>query len=229
MALPSWIYEQQRRVQVLKEKAIAPVHRPMADSPLNAPGWKELGITYTCIPDSVYPWDPKILKRIQEFDPDVRPLWVRHSFLSPDNTEIAVIGRHGIGRYKPTTIKDVVTLEVEGAPPGMEKPNIIEFVWSGPSDGSLPGDYKPFDDSLVAHCRTRYTLKSAREAKADMHNDIALARARRAKAQEEHDYIKRDLDKYVQKKLDNMSEVELKETFGNLHHRKHEPKLYVHR
>lgn len=229
MALPSWIAEQQKRVDAIKATRVAPIYmRPPADSPLNAPGWKELSIKYTCVPDAAYPWDPAIVKAIQVFDPGFAPIWVRWTFLSPDNTEIVTFGRHAFGRYRELQ-KDVPTLRIEAMPLNafFKKPNIIEKVWMGQSDSDLPGPYQPFDATLYNFCRRNYCVKSSREMIADMHAEIERDKLKKINNEIELEYRQRELDKYTSKKLAQMSEVEMKEVFGKLQHRKHEAKPFI--
>lgn len=230
MALPSWVAEQQLRVNALKRQSVAPIPMGvMADSPLTAPGWKELNIEYTCVPDAMYPWDPAILKKINEFDPGATPLWVRWTFLSPDNTEVVTFGRHAIGRYKSTLTVDVPQIKVKGMPKNakFKKPNLIEFTWMDQPDGDLPGKYRAFDSRLLAHCRRNYSVKSSNQMKREMHAEIDYRKQQAVQREIEQEYRQRELDKYTAKKLAQMSEVEMKEVFSKLQHRERPKKVYV--
>jgi len=233
MALPGWVGKQLDRLADLQLRQSAPIPIDLGavpDSPWTAPGWKEVDITYTCVPDSVYPWDPKVLERIHEFDPEAVPIWVRWTFRSPDNKQLVTFGRHAIGRYRPILTKDVPHLSIEAMPsvPKMKRPNVIEFIWmDNNEDDDLPGKYRPFDDRLVFFCRKNYAQKSVREYMAQIESWREAYFKNVASMKEDMAYRQKDLDRYVQKKLDQMSEVEMGEVFGNLQHRKKEIKPMV--
>src|SRR5262245_11111658 len=102
--LPTWYRTALRRRARKRLEALSRVQSlvlPIRDSPATAPGWREVAVEYTCVPDACYPWDPEVLKAIQTFCPDVAPLWVRWVFLSPRSDageQLVIFGRHGIGR-----------------------------------------------------------------------------------------------------------------------------------
>jgi len=240
-----WVREQQLFVEQRKRQleATAPtITLPVRDSFHTAPGYRELGMEFTCIPDSAYPWDPAVLKQIWSFDPTVVPLWLRWVFLSPSDTgnpQVVVFGRHAIGRALKNPHAELVPLPVEM--PSMpcqgvtfSKPTLIEFIWMGKAPEKyvdLPGEYLPFNSMLSSYMRHRYLEISVAEAKRRIIDGQQEAEEKRKhKAREEDAYHRRTLEKYVNKQLEKVSEVEMAEHFGQLRQGKKEPKpfVYVH-
>lgn len=223
MNLPGWFRqaEEKNKQKKLAYNAYAQslVHeRKVRDSASKAPGWRDLGQEISCIPDAIYPWDRDVLRAIREFDPGVVPIWVRWMFQHEDG-EIIKIGRHGIARRLPKSPTGMSHEELKisgyesfGAQP---KPHLIEFIWQGEKDkrgSDLPGAYKPFDWSLYYWMRSNYQTKSAKQLVQEVvHNPHERSLKEKAKRDEEHDYIKADLEKYVTNKLAQVSEVEMKE------------------
>lgn len=142
--------------------AFPTLHIPVKDSFDSAPGWRDLGTYYTCVPDAQYPWDPVVMKRIQEFAPDAVPLWVQWVFRSPGaDSHVEVFGRHALGRVLDKGRTDTYpfrvhmpTMPVLGMT--FQKPNNIWFVHDGaphPTCKELPGNYLPFDDTILDRAR----------------------------------------------------------------------------
>lgn len=137
------------------------LHHRFADSFHTAPGWRELGVEYSCIPDAQYPWDPDVMREIRKIVPDAIPMWVRWAFLSPrekGDLYVKVFGRHAIGRcirnlgasQSPFRC-EMPTMPCQGL--WFRRPNRIWFIHQGPMsygrDASLPGEYQPFDGFLL--------------------------------------------------------------------------------
>ncbi|NIN66111.1 MAG: hypothetical protein GTO63_15735 [Anaerolineae bacterium] len=126
-----------------------------------ARGYRYIGMFYTCVPDALYPWDPKLVKLIQEFAPDTVPMWVHWVFRTPrdiENEQDVVFGRHALGRVIKPARTDLVpfhcempTMPCQGLT--FERPNAIWFIHQGDSPRDeyldLPGAYLPFDGGLV--------------------------------------------------------------------------------
>jgi len=134
----------------------------LRDSFHTAPGYREIGMFYSCVPDPVYPWDPKVVREIWKFAPDAVPMWVQWVFMSPQETgnpEIVVFGRHALGRsiknqraYLEPFRVHMPTMPCQGLK--FDRPNDIWFIHQGlmgqhPKYKDLPGDYLPFDSDLV--------------------------------------------------------------------------------
>lgn len=140
--------------------ALPNINRKIRTDFFSAPGWRQVKVEYSCIPDAVYPWNPLVLKAIWEFAPDAVPLWVRWVFRSPqdeENPHDVVFGRHALGRR--IEHLQMERLDFHCTMPSMpcqgltfEKPNRIWFIHEGESpkerNVDLPGDYLPFDATI---------------------------------------------------------------------------------
>lgn len=204
-----------------------------ADSPYTAPGWRELGVEYSCIPDAAYPWDPQVMREVWKYAPDAVPLWVRWAFLSPQETgnpKVTVFGRHGLGRHIDDLHSDLDGFRCEM--PDMpcqgvrfKKPNRIWFIHQGKMtrdrNAALPGEYLPFDGTLLDTVRDASTAfrQTAKEFIAAEKERMILSKRRR---REEFfrrywaDMADRDRDfgRYAAKMQERISDVEIKEYMG---------------
>lgn len=236
--LPSWYSE---AVQKFKGKqkawndAVPKLTMPVRDSFHTAGGWRELGVSYSCIPDPVYPWSPEVLKAIWEFDPGVIPLWVRWAFLSPDG-EVVVFGRHAIGRRvrDPHTAIWPMQVEMPSFPCNgvrFERPNLIEMILLGDPDpraADLPGAYQPFNWNLYKLLRKSYLETSVKElAKRTIHDPEARRQEELSKLRAEQAYIRKDVEKFIEKQLDNLSEVQLRDGILGGKKKVTKPSIYI--
>lgn len=222
MSLPSWYHEAQRKWEAKEQAIRRAAHNAVltrdADSII---GWRDLGMEFSCIPDPMYPWDPAVVKAIREFDPTFIPVWIRWVFMKPldeaGSYQTVVYGRHALGRVvkNPHGTLEPFPVEMPSMPcQGIwfSRPNMIERFWMGPQQGELPGCYLPFDWSLWKFCRESYLETSAKKLKELTVDATKDTKERReAATQDELAYRSRDLEKFVQKKLDQVSEVDIKE------------------
>lgn len=201
----------------------------VADSFASAPGYREMDVVYSCVPDPAYPWDPQVMRAIREFAPDAVPMWIQWVFMSPGETgnpEVVVFGRHALGR----TIQNL-TSELEPfrcAMPTMpcqgltfERPNRIWFVHEGaphPQYPDLPGSYLPFDGSILDRAKKSAIgfRMSEKEFVEYMRQEfIEKAREekdrRRAALEDDLEARRRDFEAYADKQFERISEVEAAE------------------
>lgn len=223
--VPSWVHqaEARRRARVASLQAAADAAKisvPVRDSFHTAPGYREIGMEFTTGEGESFR-DPAVTKAIRVFDPTMIPVWVRWAFLSPSDTgepKLVVFGRHGIARYvedphgelPPFPI--IRSLYYDGP-----LPNKLELILEGEKDprySDLPGKFVPWDWALHARLRAAYNVWSVREAKRKFVTEVLEARERAAeKRRAEEAYVRADLDRYATRKLEQVSEVEMKERF----------------
>jgi hypothetical protein len=202
---------------------VQPLEVPIRDSFQTAPGWRDLGMEYTCVPDAQYPWDPKVLRTIWTFDPGVIPMWVRWAFLSPADDgqeEVVIFGRHAIGRHVDNPHSQLEPLHVSMPPMPcqgvrFDRPNLIELIAVGAPDkraSDLPGEYMPFGYQLVKHLRKQYREATAKEIyKLAVTDKQAAADENLRKVRQEELYRRADVEAFVAKKLENVSEIEMRD------------------
>ncbi len=201
----------------------------IADSPTTAPGWREVDVAYSCIPDPAYPWDPQVMRQILEFAPDAVPMWVHWVFLSPHETgnpQVVVFGRHALGRRVRNQTSELEpfrcampTMPCQGLT--FERPNRIWFIHEGsthPKHPDLPGTFLPFDGSILDRAKKsavgfRQTEKEfIQSMKEEFIEKERLAKELRKKQlDEDMEYRHRDFEAYAAKQVANISEVEAKE------------------
>lgn len=201
---------------------------PVRDSFYTAPGYREIGMFYSCVPDAAYPWDPKVMREIWKYAPDAIPMWVHWVFLSPQETgspEIVVFGRHALGRrienqrgYLEPFRVHMPTMPCQGL--HFERPNDIWFIHQGPMGlheryKDLPGDYLPFDSDLAAKVASMSQGFRMTEAEYRKHleelmikNPIHREMMRVAHIAAERRYARKHVDAYIDRQYEKVGEQE---------------------
>lgn len=190
-----------------------------------APGYRFLGIEVSCIPDSVYPWNPTVVKMIQGVAPDIVPIWTKWVFDEPvefENPQRVVYGRHGLARvinnlHSERHIYYCPMPSYNYGGVKLQKPAKIELIPQGSPDQKykdLPGAYVPFDDWFYRIVKDNYGEKTPEQLKEFYVRAPKEAHARAAAIQDaEAERKNADIQKYVNKRLESVSEVEMKEYF----------------
>jgi hypothetical protein len=211
-----------------KEMPVTATIKPKTDF-YSAPGFREVTVEYTCIPDPMYPWDPKVLQAIWEFAPDTVPMWVHWVFRTPEveqNPHNVVFGRHALGRViKPartglTPFRCAMpTMPCQGLT--FEKPNAIWFIHQGdsPSDEyvDLPGEYLPFDmemkrkayDSWAGADNLTEEEWKAVLRKEMIEDPMEATEKRAAEREAEREERNRDFAEYAKKVIPTISDSEI--------------------
>jgi hypothetical protein len=224
--LPSWMIQHQRavearkrRVQTLAAQQLAYSFQPRVDFH-TAPGWREVGMYFTMAEHPMFVKDPDVTRAIQKFDPGVVPLGVYWVFRSPEDCENPheeVFFRHVVARYNPEPKNELTRFRVEGIPVWFkgEVPNQIEYICEGERDPKipdLPGRYEPWDWKLYYKLRAAYTYDlEVREQQRRVRKIAEDAQIRKQKLAEEMAYRQADVESYINRKLENASEQEMKE------------------
>jgi hypothetical protein len=217
---------------------------PVRDSRENAPGWLDLGMTFSCVPHAVYPWKPEILKMIWEFDPGIVPIWIDWTFQAPSDdatpSRTVTFGRHAVGRYKSVLSENVPKIESCDMPSmpcqgvTFKRPNILIRMFEGdpmpgyPSD--LPGEFVPWDASIYKRLQQlfiRDDISTKQLAKQLVENTVEAREKRREACRKEHEERMADIEKYATKKLEAASDREIEEHFLRRQHRTRASKPFV--
>lgn len=206
---------------IVQPSTAATMKVKVRDSFHSARGYREVAVEYTAIPDAMYPWDPKVLRRIWAFRPDAVPLWVRWVFRTPEDEESPhdiVFGRHAlglVGKGEPQESFRVgmPTMPTQGI--WFAKPTALWFIHEGsvdPEHRDLPGSYLPFDDTLVDRVkRTSAALKmSDKEYKAHLRQILLVDREenllkRKVAMATERAEQDADFEDYARRQFDQMS------------------------
>jgi len=220
---------------------------PVRDSFYTAPGYREIGMFYSCVPDPAYPWDSKVMREIWKYAPDAIPMWVHWVFLSPQETgnpEVVVFGRHALGRrienqrgYLEPFRCHMPTMPCQGL--HFERPNDIWFIHQGPMGKhpkykDLPGDYLPFDSDLVkkvADISQGFKMTDAEYRKhleeVMIRNPIAREMLRVKHNSSEKAYARRHVDEYVDRQYEKVGDQEVLDFYRGRGVREREKKPMV--
>lgn len=222
---------------VLPTAAQAPaLHGKFADSPFTAPGWRELGVEYSCIPDAVYPWDRDVMREILRWAPDAVPMWVRWVFQSPQrdgDVYVKVMGRHAIGRHVANLALAQSPFRCEMPPMPcrglyFKRPNRIWFVHQDTmsydrKDAALLGGYLPFDWALANKVMDmsidfRLTEKEFKAAEMErmLERPIAARELFFKQRDDDMDYRARDFGQYRDKQVEKVSDVDIMQQVGRI-------------
>lgn len=221
--LPAWMSRQPVLPPEARRALKDEIRIPIRDSFNTVRGWRWLGITYEVAGGDPYK-DPAITSAIRIFDPDMIPMTVRESFLSPADegaprTEVFV--RHALGRYIATPHYQHEPFACS-TPPGYtgKIPNQIDLVWCGkvfgqydPRGRDLPGPFLPWDWRLHDFVQAAWNWHknhTVEEMKRRfIHEPIERQEAAFKKRREEQLYQLRDIQKFVTKLLSRLGEPEI--------------------
>lgn len=214
MRTPSWLLAVQ--AQAAKERAYlqqsAGFYR---EKFTKAPGYHEVAMEYGTEPDPGYERDPLVVAAIHRRWPDLVPIWIRWVFKAQDGNE-EVFRRHGLARVLSDPHNELVPLPLSIGSLCKKRPHIVEKVFHTPDPmqryKDLPGPYEPFSWNVFNFVAENYRVNTPEELKKVFLTDEKerLAKAQRAAA-EEMEYRDRDVQRFVSKKLEGTSEVEMKE------------------
>lgn len=213
--------------QKVREEAVRQMHIAAAQAPrlgfsqedAAANGWTEIGMEYYFTPDAGYGRDRQVEKALRRRYPDLVPIWIRWLFRSPANTgnpQVHAFGRHGLARVVTNPHHLIEPIKFEDSPPAKTPyPHKIEKIFMGPSELAmaldLPGGYVPFDSDVLTWVQGAYGELSFSELKEEFINKPREAKkTAQRKAKEELAYIQNDVNRYVAKKMEAVSEVEMK-------------------
>lgn len=232
--IPQWLQEVQKRHQS-KVGALSNFYKngggprvTARDSFHTAPGFRTVGLEFTCVPQAGTPWDPEVIKKLWELDKRYTPLWVRYILKVPADwgtNETILIGRHALGLRVNSPNNDLPDFpcQMPQMPCNgitLEKPNVVHTILQGeaPKGGmecELPGEYQPFNMNLYYSEKSKLDKWHNKSAKEIAREIITTGREAEESYKKlkglENEYIQKDLLKFTQKKLDQVSELEAKE------------------
>lgn len=191
--------------------------RKLRDNFHTAPGFRWLGSLYSCVPDPELPWDPAVVAAIQRRDPGFIPMIVYSRYLSSADfasERVYTIKRHAAGRHiaRPKTPKAPFYVLM---PPGatFPKPNQIDdILHEGPRDPHGPfvrGGFCPLDWRLA--WEPLVALTSAQLRKQHIEDPDEKERKEFLALVEEEARANAEIDRYFQKKLAQMSDLEIQQ------------------
>ncbi len=232
-----WI-EQARRKQEAKLQALqdkAPRLQGQFGTDFHsAPGWREVGMEFSCIPDALHGWDETVVGNIRKIDSTFVPVKINWVFLSPSDTgnpQEKVFVRYGLARKVDDPHGELAPMNVLMPTKGkLPRPNKLVVIFQGPRKKEkycdLPGEFVPLDGAVYQWFVDNYGQQDPEEVMTIIQAQREAHEKRKQKLQDEMDYVQKDLDKYTQKMLDRTSEIELRDYL--LGDRRKGPTPYVH-
>lgn len=224
MSNPGWLKEAHRRQEAGFDRLNA--RRP-SYAIQKRKGWTYKGMEVRTFPPPGYDWDPKVVNAIHSIAPDIQPLWITYVYSSPpeegkDNVRIETFGRHALGRVNTDPHNKLVPFPIQMPVHTsysywgykIQRPNMIEWIFKGDEDpraADLPGAYEPFGWATYHFVKRFYGHHDIKQIKQGLHVEEDVYEEALAKRQAEEAYKVDQVAKYTQKKLDQISEVELKE------------------
>lgn len=198
---------------------------------------------YTCVAPAGFEKDPAVTAAIQEFDPGVIPFWLLQIWEIDGKEQTFVY--HGIGRYYPFPRHLRRQFHVDmPAGAGFPAPNFLDAIFSEQNCPRYyqggPAEYLPWDWSVYYWCRKKYetlTIEAYdKRVQAHLARIIAMMKAHR----EEIEYRKKELEPWIMRQLERVSEYDWKQLLARQHRnavarklgmapeRLRDPKAFVH-
>lgn len=232
--IPDWVWQQEKtelaRINQLRQSL------PSRSIPIRSKprGWREVGMFFSLEEHVLYPREREVTEAIKQFDPFLVPMGVYWVFKPEGSEDEYVFFRHVVGRFNDDPLYERPEgLRVDNVPSGYKGhiPNQVILIWEGeehPESKSLPKAYKPWNWELHQKLKDSWVLNlSLQEMKQKFVHDKAEEEERvNQKAREEREYINKDLNDFVARKLEQISEVEMKEWALGGKRIKKSPKLY---
>lgn len=178
-------------------------------------GWRIAGPDlHTCVAPPGYEKDPAVTAALREFDPAIIPLWRVQLWHPPESDDVLRVVHHGIGRYYPFP-RYVRQPFLVALPQGWKgpAPNFLDVFFEDPRPNKHigPNAYMPWDWHVYRWCRAQYVLLTAEKYRRRVERHRARVEEARRKHAEEIEYIRRDLERRVQPRLEGITPEDWKE------------------
>lgn len=209
----SWLAEVERKRDNFFRKVEKAAPTRYMDARSRKHSWTYVATKITFTPSPLYPWNPGLARAIRDFTKGaLRPIWITDVYRTPENSsspKLEKFGRHGLAQKCKTS---QAQFWHEGVP------YKIWYQWVGEKDkraADLPGAYVPFDGRAMKLVQANYRDRTTDEIKKlysgleDAHEKALDYRV------EEMQRLEDELQKYAKKKLESLSDVEIKNYFLN--------------
>ncbi len=167
---------------------------------------------YTCVSPPGYEKDPAVTAAIRAFDPGIIPFWRVQRWLLDDGLERLVV-HHGIARYYPFPrhLRRHIHFEMP-AVPTHETPNFLDAVFEDQTTVEFyrggPGAYVAWDWLVYAWCRKQFDRMTVEAFDKITERRKAREAEIRKKWLEDIEYRKKQLEPYLLRQAERVSEAE---------------------
>ena len=183
-------------------------------------GWRIVGDDiYTCVPPPGYEIDPAVLRAIHEFDPGVIPIWRLQVWIRPNSEDREVYAHCGISRYFPfpryVRRQFYVHMPARAEHP---TPNFLDAIFEDQRCATYlsggPGAFLPWDWATYAWCREKFTALTAQKFDQLMEAKRDREAKMRKDWQEEIAYRKKQIEPYLLRKAEQLSDSDWEAYLG---------------
>jgi len=171
---------------------------------------------YTCIAPPGFEADPAVTAAIREFDPGLIPIWRIQLWRFPWSPEVVRVVHHGIGRYYPVPrlVKRELQIEMP-ADADFPAPNFLDAIFEDTDTIQYrmggPGLYIPWGWNAYYWCRWQFDRVTTEKWEAAVDRRVARMAKMHQAWQEEIDYRRRQVEPWILKKLETVSDADWKE------------------
>lgn len=171
---------------------------------------------YTCVPPAGFDKDPAVTAAIREFDPGMIPIWRIQLWHSPWSKVPERVVHHGIGRYYPIPRLMKRELQIEmPADADFPAPNFLDAILED-SDTIMfrmggPGLYIPWGWNVYYWCRWQFDRITTEKWEAAIDRRKARSAALSRQWQEEIDYRRKQIEPWILKRLESVSDADWEE------------------
>jgi hypothetical protein len=179
---------------------------------------------WQAIPDVACPWDPAVVKAMRELDPSIVPLWVTWAYGPPKgdaNKDVFVTGRHAVGWHRPDLDFQDFHVMMPSGPVGgiyLKRPTRLWKIYHvSEENGARIGGFVPWSWWMYYNLREEFSENGS----VSMHELMEAKRVRETKkaAQIEEDsrLMRAEADKFIKRKLDNVTDADWKKWLAGGH------------
>lgn len=182
-----------------------------------APQFLQIGDDrYTCVPPPGYEIDSAVTGAIREFDPGLIPIWRVQLWRFPWELAPQRVVHHGIGRYYPVPRYLRRPFHVDmPADADFPAPNFLDAIFEDPAGLRYkmggPGDYIPWGWNVYYWCRWQFDRITLASWQAAVDRRVSNLEKFRAAWQEEIEYRKRQIEPWIMRKLESVSDADWNE------------------
>lgn len=168
---------------------------------------------YTCIAPPGFEKDPAVVAAVREFDPGLIPIWRIQVWRYPWSPEPVRVVHHGIARHYPVPrlVKRELRVEMP-ADADFPAPNFLDAMFEDTDTIQYrmggPGLYIPWGWNVYYWCRWQFDRITTEKWEAAVDRRKVRAAKLRAAWQEEIDYRRRQVEPWILKKLEGVTDAD---------------------
>ena len=169
--------------------------------------------SYSCVAPPGQDVDPAVIAAIHEFDPGAIPIWRTQLWAFPWSTEVYRVIHHGLARYYPIPRYVRRHFHVDmPADADFPAPNFLDAMFEETDCLQYrmggPGGFIPFGWNIYYWCRWQFDRITTEKWMAAVDRRVATTARLREAWEAEIEYRKRQIEPWILKKLDGVSDAD---------------------